>query len=149
MGDNEEKNRKLVEFQGKLESYSGATEKLRKLGNLKGKISNKVSTITKEHKFFSQNTVCPTCTQDIEESFRLNKIEDAQNKAKELQSGYKDLEDAIKNEEERECQFTVLSKEITSLTHGISQNNTKIAGMSTTNQRSGIGNSKNYRTTCK
>jgi DNA repair exonuclease SbcCD ATPase subunit len=128
MGDNEEKNRKLVEFQGKLESYSGATEKLRKLGNLKGKISNKVSTITKEHKFFSQNTVCPTCTQDIEESFRLNKIEDAQNKAKELQSGYKDLEDAIKNEEERERQFTVLSKEITSLTHGISQNNTKIAG---------------------
>ena len=128
MGDNEEKNRKLVELQGKLESYSGATGKLRKLGNLKGKISNKVSTITKEHKFFSQNTVCPTCTQDIEESFRLNKIEDAQNKAKELQSGYKDLEDAIKNEEERERQFTVLSKEITSLTHGISQNNTKIAG---------------------
>ena len=128
MGDNEEKNRKLVELQGKLESYSGATGKLRKLGNLKGKISNKVSTITKEHKFFSQNTVCPTCTQDIEESFRLNKIEDAQNKAKELQSGYKDLEDAIKNEEERERQFTVLSKEITSLTHGISQNNTKITG---------------------
>jgi len=128
MGNNEEKNRKLVELQGKLESYSGATSKLRKLGNLKGKISNKVSTITKEHKFFSQNTVCPTCTQDIEESFRLNKIEDAQNKAKELQSGYKDLEDAIKNEEERERQFTVLSKEITSLTHGISQNNTKIAG---------------------
>jgi len=128
MGDNEEKNRKLFELQGKLESYSGATEKLRKFGNLKGKISNKVSTITKEHKFFSQNTVCPTCTQDIEESFRLNKIEDAQNKAKELQSGYKDLEEAIKNEEERERQFTVLSKEITSLTHGISQNNTKIAG---------------------
>ena len=57
MGDNEEKNRELVELQGKLESYSGATEKLRTLGNLKGKISQKVSSITKEHKFFTQNTV--------------------------------------------------------------------------------------------
>ena len=111
-----------------VEYVTGATSKLRKLGNLKGKISNKVSTITKEHKFFTENTVCPTCTQSIEEDFRINKINDAQTKAKELQSGYKELEQAIKGEEERERQFTTLSKEITSLTHGISQNNIKIAG---------------------
>ena len=111
-----------------IEDVTGATDKLRKLGNLKGKISNKVSTITKEHKFFTENTVCPTCNQDIEETFRINRIEDAQTKAKELQSGYKELEVAIKEEEDRERQFTILSKEITSLTHGISQNNTKIAG---------------------
>ena len=111
-----------------VECVTGATSKLRKLGNLKGKISNKVSTITKEHKFFTENTVCPTCTQSIEEDFRINKINDAQTKAKELQSGYKELEVAIKEEEERERQFTALSKEITSLTHGISQNNIKIAG---------------------
>ena len=128
MGDNEEKNRELVELQGKLEDYNGATEKLRTLGNLKGKISNKVSTITKEHKFFTQNTVCPTCDQAIEETFRINRINDAQTKAKELQSGYKELEEAIKKEEERERQFLILSKEITSLTHGISKNNTQIAG---------------------
>ena len=106
----------------------GAGEKLVKLNNLKGKISNKVSTITKEHKFFTDNTVCPTCTQSIDESFRINKINDAQTKAKELQSGYKELEDAIKTEQEREHHFTQLSKEITKLTHGISKNNTKITG---------------------
>jgi DNA repair exonuclease SbcCD ATPase subunit len=111
-----------------IECVTGATSKLRKLGDLKGKISNKVSTITKEHKFFTENTVCPTCDQQIEETFRINRINDAQNKAKELQSGYKELEEAIKEEEERERQFTILSKEITSLAHGISQNNTKIAG---------------------
>ena len=110
------------------EKVTGATEKLRTLGGLKGKISNKVSTITKEHKFFTDNVTCPTCTQPIEEEFRINKISDAQNKAKELQSGYKELEEAIKNEEEREHQFTVVSKEITKLTHGISKNNTKISG---------------------
>ena len=61
MGANEEKNKELVDLQKNIEKYSGATEKLRTLGNLKGKISNKVSTITKEHKFFAEHTVCPTC----------------------------------------------------------------------------------------
>jgi DNA repair exonuclease SbcCD ATPase subunit len=112
----------------KQELLTGATKKLRELGNLKGKISQKVSTITKEHKFFTEHTVCPTCRQDIQEDFRINKITDAQTKAKELQSGYKELEEAIKNEEEREHQFTALSKEITTLTHGISKNNTRISG---------------------
>ena len=111
-----------------LEDVTGATEKLRTLGGLKGKISNKVATITKEHKFFTDNVTCPTCTQLIGEQFRINKINDAQTKAKELQSGYKELEEAIKNEEERERHFTHLSKEITKLTHGISKNNTRISG---------------------
>ena len=111
-----------------LENLTGIKEKLRQLSDLKGKISNKVSTITKEHKFFTQNTVCPTCTQSIEETFRINKITDAQNKAKELQSGYQELEEAIKKEEERERQFIQISKEITTLTHGISKNNTRISG---------------------
>ena len=128
INENDNTSKELEISNSNLEVYVGATDKLRKLGNLKGKISNKVSTITKEHKFFTENTVCPTCTQSIEETFRINKINDAQNKARELQSGYKELEEAIKEEEERERQFTALSKEITKLTNGISQNNTKISG---------------------
>jgi len=127
--ENIEISNKLTLLEKQLEEYVGATEKLRKLGNLKGKISQKVSTITKEHKFFTDNTVCPTCTQSIEEEFRLNRIKSAQDNAKELQSGYKELEEAIKKEEEREHQFLDLSKEVTNLTHGISQNNIRINGL--------------------
>ena len=112
----------------KQEKVTGVDDKLTKLNNLKGKITQKVSTITKEHKFFTDNKVCPTCTQSIEEEFRVNRIDEAQSKAKELQSGYKELEEAIKKEQERELQFTNLSKEITKLTHGISKNNTRISG---------------------
>jgi DNA repair exonuclease SbcCD ATPase subunit len=109
------------------EEVTGAADKLSKLNNLKGKLSQKVSTITKEHKFFTENTVCPTCTQEIEEEFRVNRISDAQNKAKELKDGYAELEKTIKSEQERERQFIALSQEITKLTHGISQNNTRIS----------------------
>ena len=125
-------NIKLVEemddFQKVMQSYESSSAMLKKLGNLKGKISNKVSTVTKEHKFFNENTVCPTCTQGIEEEFRLNKIKDAHNKKEELESGFQELETAIQKEEERERQFLKLSKEVTKLTNEISQNNVKISG---------------------
>jgi DNA repair exonuclease SbcCD ATPase subunit len=125
--ENETITDKVSLLQEKVSGITGAGDKLVKLNNLKGKLSQKVSAITKEHKFFTENTVCPTCTQDIEESFRLNKIEDAQNTAKELRNGYAELEQAIESEQERERQFNALSQEITKLTHGISQNNTRIS----------------------
>ena len=117
----------IFKYMKEQEEVTGAGNKLVKLNNLKGKLSQKVGTITKEHKFFTENTVCPTCQQDIEEEFRVNRIDDAQKKAKELKKGYEELEQTIKSEQERERQFNLLSKEITKLTHGISQNNTKIS----------------------
>ncbi len=125
---NQLKESQVEDLTKQQETLTGASEKLVKLNNLKGKISQKVASVTKEHKFFTQNTVCPTCTQSIDEDFRINKIDDAQTKAKELQSGFQQLEDAIKTEQERERHFTQLSKEITTLTHGISKNNTGISG---------------------
>jgi DNA repair exonuclease SbcCD ATPase subunit len=125
---NEKKQDDIQEYIKDQERFAGASKKLKELGNLKGKISNKASTVKKEHKFFSKNTVCPTCTQNIDEELRLNKLDEAQQKAKELQSGYQELEKAIENEEERERQFVQLTKESTKLTNEISQNNVKISG---------------------
>ena len=127
MEENAKIEEEIRKFTKEQEEVTDAGKKLVKLNNLRGKISQKVSTITKEHKFFNENTVCPTCTQSIEEEFRLNRITDAQNKAKELKEGYEELENTIKFEQERERQFTDLSQEITNLTHGISQNNTRIS----------------------
>ncbi len=128
MENNQMTESSVSDLMEQQEKVTGEDDKLTKLNNLKGKITQKVATITKEHKFFTDNKVCPTCTQSIEEEFRVNRIDEAQNKAKELQSGYKELEEAIKKEQDRELQFTNLSKEITKLTHGISKNNTRISG---------------------
>jgi DNA repair exonuclease SbcCD ATPase subunit len=125
----EQNNLELICIKDDIKQFANSNKKLRKLGNLKGKLSNKVSTITKEHKFFSENVSCPTCTQSIEESFRLNKINEAESKAKELKKGYEELESAIKLEEEREEKFKVLSTEATKLTHEISKTSTRISGL--------------------
>ncbi len=127
MKENNNLEESIFKYTKEQEEVIGAGDKVVKLNNLKGKLSQKVSAITKEHKFFTENTVCPTCTQTIEEEFRLNRIADAQNKAKELQKGFQELEETIKLEQERERQFIALSKEITKLNHEISQNNTRIS----------------------
>jgi len=114
-------------LQPQLEDLLDASKKLKKLSNLKGKISEKVSSITEQHKFFNNNSVCPTCTQTIEEDFRLNKVSESETKAKELQQGYNELKEAIQQEEKREREFNVVSKKINSLNNEISNNNVKIS----------------------
>ena len=70
MNKNEEINNDVVVLQTKMTSLEGSASKLREYGNIKGKLSQKISGIVKEHKFFTENRVCPTCSQDIEETFR-------------------------------------------------------------------------------
>ena len=126
---NRKLNHNLDEKQEEVSKFSNAGKRLRKLGNIKGTLSQKVSTLTENHKFFKENSVCPTCKQDIEETFRLDNISEAQSKLKELREGFQKLEESIKEEENRELLFNNLTKEVTSLTHGISQNNTRISGL--------------------
>ena len=128
-GELQEMSDELNVLNKDVEMFSGSNKKLRKLGNLRGKLSQKVATITEEHKFFTDNTVCPTCTQSIEESFRIDKINDAKSKAKELEQGYKELEEAIRLEEERENQFKEFTSEASKLTHEISKTTTRISGL--------------------
>mgnify|MGYP003110733058 FL=1 len=115
-----------VQVKEDMKQFESATVRLKEFGGIKGKMSQKIASIVKEHKFFSENRVCPTCNQDIEESFRLNRIGDSQNKAEELQQGYKELQQAIKEEELRESTFIQLSGDLSKTLNEIAQNNTLI-----------------------
>ena len=128
MNQNEKLNGEMSDLQEQLKEYEGSTKRLREFGNFKGKISQKISTHIKDHKFFNENTVCPTCEQDIEESFRVNRMEDSHNKAKELQKEYEQLLNVIKEEELRESLFKQTSGDISTLLNDISKNNTQISG---------------------
>ena len=112
-----------------LEELKGAGDKLRKLGGLKGKIQQKITTLSKNHKFFSDNTICPTCTQDIDETLRQTKLTELGSEAKTLKSGYQDLEKAISDEETREANFTKVSGNVLDLNRKLTSNNTNIANI--------------------
>ena len=112
-----------------MEELSTSSGKLKKLNKFLFKIQSKLSSCQKEHSFFTDNHVCPTCTQDLSEEFRQSKIAEGEGELNNLQTGLEDLLDAISKEEERENEFTRLSQTVLSLNASITQANYQITSL--------------------
>ncbi len=109
-----------------LKQFSGASGRLKKLGTIKGKLTQKVSTINDNHNFFVENSICPTCTQPITDSLKEEKIKEYKISIEELKNAYDEIKKSILEEEDRENNFTKISNKILDLNHNISKNNLKI-----------------------
>jgi DNA repair exonuclease SbcCD ATPase subunit len=125
--ESDKKNLIVTDLQEQTKELGDPTKKLKQLSSLKGKLSQKASSIKEQHQFFDKNTVCPTCTQKIDEEFRLNKLGEFQDKVKEIEVGYKEIKTLIENEELRESEFAKIAKQINSINNEISSNNIKIS----------------------
>jgi len=119
-----------VELEKKIESNTIEQKKsitsdgnLKKLGLLEGKLSQKIHSHKEDCTFFENTTVCPTCTQDIEESLRHEKIQSYNDKIKELDDLYDKLKTDINLEEEKKKTFAQISSLIARLNHEVSKNN--------------------------
>ena len=109
-----------------MEELSDSKVKLKKLNTFLTKIQGKLSAAKKEHGFFKDNHVCPTCTQVLTEEFRESKIKEGEDELNSLNTGLDDLAVAIKTEEEREDEFTKLSQDVLSRNSSITQANYQI-----------------------
>jgi DNA repair exonuclease SbcCD ATPase subunit len=125
-----EENETLLEITEKLnkdlETLSESPSKLKKLGSLEGKISQKISTAKTDRSFFTENSVCPTCTQKITEELKDQKNSEFESTINELEDAYQKLKDAILEEEEKEQKFKKLSRDLLDINHKISNNNLKV-----------------------
>ena len=110
-----------------VEQYISSSNVIKQLSSYKTKIQTKNQTSNEHLTFFQKNTVCPTCTQDIEESFRVNKIDHLQEVLSKYQTNLSEIEKAITEEEEREMKLFELQKEITTLQNETSQLNIRIS----------------------
>ena len=115
---------KVEKLTAELEELNDASDKLKKLGPLRGKIQQKISTVNKNVKFFTENSVCPTCTQDIEEELRSQKVDEIGAEGAKLTDGLKQLEATIEEEEARESKFLEISREVLTLNKKVSTNST-------------------------
>jgi len=123
-------NTKLVEEIEDLEKVNiWNPDTLKKLTSLRTKIQTKRETVNEETVFFNDHSVCPTCTQGIEEEFRLNRIGTLNASIEKLNEGLTDLDSKIEEEEERESQHNKLSSEVTSLNNEVSQNTVRVSGL--------------------
>ena len=110
-----------------IERYISSGDTIKKLSSYKTKIQTKKQTSNEDLVFFQKNTVCPTCTQNIEESFRVNKLDHLQQVLSKYQDNLSEIESAILEEEKREQKFFELQKEITTLQNETSQLNIRVS----------------------
>ena len=106
-----------------MQSYHNAGEKIKKLNTFLTKVQVKMQTCKKEHDFFEKNHVCPTCTQELSDTLRNEKIQAGQTKLDEMDVGFQEIKSAIEEEESRFAKFTELSTEVNNINTSISQTN--------------------------
>ena len=121
-----EKSVVIEQLNEQIAEYSASSDKLKKLNTFLIKLSSKLQTCQKEHQFFEKNHVCPTCTQDLSDEFRTDKISSGKTKLDELTVGYNEILSAIGEEEKRFNKWNELSSEITDKNNTISQANFQI-----------------------
>ena len=106
-----------------MQEYQTAGEKIKKLNTFLTKVQVKMNTCKKEHEFFEQNHVCPTCTQELSDTLRNEKIQTGQTKLDEMDVGFQEIKSAIQEEETKFAKFTELSTEVNNINTSISQTN--------------------------
>ena len=131
-----ESHQEIARLSSEVEKYSedmkelsNCATKLKKLNTFLLKIQSKLSSCKKEHDFFSENHVCPTCTQELDEDFRQEKINEGSDKLTSLNTGVEDLLLEIGREEERQHKFTKLSDQVMQFNASISQSNFQITSI--------------------
>ena len=118
---------KVSSKEDEVEKYSDATDTIRKLETFQTKLQTKRHNSCKDLDFFEENSNCPTCTQVIDEAFRLNKTEQLQKSISKSEKSLSEIKQAISDEQSREREFSTLQREITKLNNEVSQTNIRIS----------------------
>jgi len=93
-------------------------------------LKSEIKKLVKETKFFEQNTICPTCSQDIVEDLRTTKINDASTSARSINSKIKVIEEDSNQVKSDISVATHVQATVSSKHHQLSANNKRLQQIS-------------------
>lgn len=118
-------NDEILELQDKIKSRNNLEEKLKEFEMLGNKVSSNLNQVKKAITFYENNSSCPTCTQNIDSSFKDKLLKEKSDKAQEYTKGISDIADRIsktKNKlDEMNKILSVVSQKQSEITHYNSQ----------------------------
>ena len=120
-------NEKIISTKAEIWGAEKYTRKSNELNKLESKIETNLSTHKKTLSFFQNNDSCPTCTQPIDEQFKLNKINSEANKISELEQGLTQLITEIGKTNEKINEYKVVEKKLNELDISVAKINTSIS----------------------
>ena len=130
----EQVNAQNEEIQKTLETkYDQVAKQLEQAGNAfqdarieKSNLQSEMKKLVKEDKFFQDNDVCPTCTQEIDENIKSQKVKGIAAKAKEIQKTFQAVEDKLSNGKSTVDDLQDQNRKSMELQGLLRDNNTKI-----------------------
>lgn len=115
----------------RVDLHDDISKEHNKYKNHKRDINIKIKSTTKEIAFFENNTICPTCTQNIDDTFRNNFINDRNTDIIKLDNGSKNVNDKIKEFEDIEHTNSLITNKIDKLNIDIKQKSILIRRLNT------------------
>ena len=95
LGEKNDELREQLITEVKDEDITELRQKQNELNKFEGKISQKLERYKSEETFFTDNTTCPTCTQELTEEVKSSSLKRIRGTLEELESGHKVLTDEI------------------------------------------------------
>jgi len=125
---NQELNELITEeSDGADDEIQTLTRKREKILEYVAQFRQQISTLVKDAKFYENNSVCPTCTQNIDDELKESKLEDSRSKATELKGA---LDQATEKSSALEAELERLrgiSKHVADTSRDIRANNDTIS----------------------
>lgn len=126
LNQNDILNQYVLNKTADLVNENNFIKKYDNLRNFKIKFKNKINNLTKENKFYESNNSCPTCKQDLDESFKLKKIETNHKSLKETEDAWGKLEEEIEKVTTEISKCNEINKDIQEKNSEVSKNNSLI-----------------------
>lgn len=102
----------IILQKGDIEDQDSISRKIDKLSSLRHQINAKMELLNSDIEFFKDNTVCPTCKQNIEEDFRDKTVNEKTEQIKEIEEGLKTLSEQYDMHNKRLKEIMNIASEI-------------------------------------
>ena len=100
-----------------------------KLDDIHKRMTSKVKNIQKKIQFFAETNNCPTCSQEIDESIKKQKIAEHKEQQKEIHDGEDKLVEEVAKLDKRITELMKKQTELNSLQTQITENNSNIKSL--------------------
>ena len=102
----------VVTLMKSIEDSSTAYKKNNELDKYKSQINKNLKKLNKDKRFFEEKENCPTCEQDIDATFKKNKLNDVADDIEEMNDGLDKIEKEIENVCNRLGEISECNKDI-------------------------------------
>jgi|TARA_B100000035_G_scaffold314958_1_gene333170 DNA repair exonuclease SbcCD ATPase subunit len=113
--------------EGLEDDLKNSHDKKQNLLHYKAEFNQKIRTLVKDSKFYEENDTCPTCSQDIDEELKNNKLSIAKSKALEFKQALNDVEEQAHVIEDTITELNDKSNQIREHTSNLTSNNKEIS----------------------